>query len=84
MKKFLTLISAILFLAPNANAENEKKENKVYRRKEISEYSSRSFYVGEDVSKEDIKAKYENGINLSDFSGCYFIAFRNTCQKPIQ
>lgn len=46
----------------NANAENEKKENKVYRRKEISEYSSRSFYVGDDVSKEDIKAKYENGI----------------------
>ncbi len=34
----------------------------MYRRKEISEYSSRSFYVGDDVSKEDIKAKYENGI----------------------
>ena len=46
----------------NANAENGRKENKVYRRKEISEYSSRSFYVGDDVSKEDIKAKYENGI----------------------
>ena len=45
-----------------ANGENAKKENKVYRRKEISEYSSRSFYVGDDVSKEDIKAKYENGI----------------------
>ena len=44
------------------NIENAKKENKVYRRKEISEYSSRSFYVGDDVSKEDIKAKYENGI----------------------
>ena len=40
----------------------EKKEGKVYRRKEISEYSSRSFYVGDDVSKEDIKAKYENGV----------------------
>ena len=45
------------------NGENgEKKEGKVYRRKEISEYSSRSFYVGDDVSKEDIKAKYENGV----------------------
>lgn len=44
------------------NADGEKKSGKVYRRKEISEYSSRSFYVGDDVSKEDIKAKYENGI----------------------
>ena len=44
-----------------ANGENAKKENKVYRRKEISEYSSRSYYVG-DVRKEDIKAKYENGM----------------------
>ena len=43
-------------------SKKEKEENKVYRRKEISEYSSRSFYVGDDVSKEDIKAKYENGI----------------------
>lgn len=39
-----------------------KKNNTVYRRKEIAEYSSRSFYVGDDLSKEDIKAKYENGI----------------------
>ena len=39
-----------------------KKERTVFRRKEIAEYSSRSFYVGDDLSKEDIKAKYENGI----------------------
>ena len=42
--------------------EGDKKSGTVYRRKEIAEYSSRSFYVGDDLSKEDIKAKYENGI----------------------
>ncbi|MDD6996192.1 MAG: Hsp20 family protein [Candidatus Borkfalkiaceae bacterium] len=40
----------------------DKKEHPVFRRKEIAEYSSRSFYVGEDLAKEDIKAKYENGV----------------------
>ena len=45
------------------NGENgEKKEGKVYRRKEISEYSSRSFYVGDTVKPEDVHAKFENGI----------------------
>lgn len=39
-----------------------KKNSTVYRRKEIAEYASRSFYVGDDLTKEDIKAKYENGI----------------------
>ena len=39
-----------------------KKDGTVYRRKEIAEYSSRSFYVGDDLSQEDIKAKYENGV----------------------
>ncbi|MGN1053595.1 MAG: Hsp20/alpha crystallin family protein [Candidatus Scatosoma sp.] len=42
--------------------EGDKKGGTVYRRKEIAEYSSRSFYVGDDLSQEDIKAKYENGI----------------------
>ena len=44
------------------NKEGDKKDHPVFRRKEIAEYSSRSFYVGEDLAKEDIKAKYENGV----------------------
>lgn len=31
-------------------------------RKEITESCQRSFYVGDDVSYEQIKAKYDNGI----------------------
>ena len=43
--------------------EKSGKEGTVsYRRKEISEYSSRRFHVGDSVKQEDIKAKYENGI----------------------
>lgn len=43
-------------------AEHAKKEGGKYLRKEIAERVSRSYYVGEDITKEDIKAKYENGI----------------------
>ncbi len=43
-------------------AQKEKKENEKYLRREISENVSRSYYVGENVTKEEIKAKYENGI----------------------
>ena len=39
-----------------------EKDTTSYRRKEISEYSSRTFHVGEDITQNDIKAKYENGI----------------------
>ena len=39
-----------------------EKDTTSYRRKEISEYSSTSFYIGEDITQNNIKAKYENGI----------------------
>ena len=41
------------------NQEEGKKENYIHRERSFS--CSRSYYVG-DVRKEDIKAKYENGI----------------------
>lgn len=44
------------------SAEKAKKEGGKYLRREIAESVSRSYYVGADISKEDIKAKYENGI----------------------
>ena len=51
------------YLTVSAKKESkEEGENKHYLRKEISESCSRSYYVGEDVSQQDIKAKYENGI----------------------
>lgn len=42
-------------------SESEKNENEKYIRRERSFSCSRSYYIG-DVSKEEIKAKYENGI----------------------
>lgn len=46
----------------NEQEESGEKDTVSYRRKEISEYSSRSFHVGDDITQNDIKAKYENGI----------------------
>lgn len=43
----------------------ERKNQEVngdYRRKEICESCARNYYVGEDVSRDSIKAKCENGI----------------------
>lgn len=42
-------------------SESEKGENEKYIRRERSFSCSRSYYIG-DVSKEEIRAKYENGI----------------------
>lgn len=54
-----------LTIAANTSKCEEEKDAKSgkYIRKERYEGScSRSFFVGEDLTQEDIKAKYENGI----------------------
>ena len=44
---------------------DEKEENDKFVRRERSFSCSRSFYVGDAVTEEDIKAKYDNGtLNL--------------------
>ncbi len=42
--------------------KNQKEESKKYLRREIRESTSRSYYVGSEVAREQIKAKYDNGI----------------------
>ena len=42
--------------------DEKDKEGKYIRQERYAGAMSRSFYVGEDVTQEDIKAKYENGI----------------------
>ena len=42
--------------------EKDKKSGKYIRRERYSGSMSRSFYVGEEVTQEDIHAKYEDGI----------------------
>ncbi len=49
------------YLTVSAKKDNKDDKSK-YVRREISETYQRSYYVGEDVSEKDIKAKYENGI----------------------
>lgn len=51
------------YLTVSAAKQKKEEENgKHYLRREISESTSRSFYVGSDVTREQIKAKYDNGI----------------------
>ena len=42
--------------------EKDEKSGKYLRRERYYGSCSRSFYVGEDVTEEDIKAKFEDGI----------------------
>ena len=51
-------------ISAEANSNNEEKDEKgnFIRRERYYGKSSRSFYVGEAVTQEDIKAKYEDGI----------------------
>ena len=42
--------------------EKDKKTGKYIRQVRYAGSMSRSFYVGEDISQDEIKAKYENGI----------------------
>lgn len=42
--------------------QKEEGNGKRFVRKEISESCARSYYVGTDVAKESIKAKYDKGI----------------------
>lgn len=54
------------YLTVNAEHKTENdekdKDGRYLRRERYYGTCSRSFYVGEDVTQEDIKAKFENGI----------------------
>ena len=45
----------------NSGNDEKDKEGKYIRRERYSGSCSRSFYVGEDVTQEEIKAKFEDG-----------------------
>ena len=52
-----------LVVTATTNSNNDEKDNngKYIRRERYSGICSRSFYVGEEVKQEDIKAKFEDG-----------------------
>lgn len=47
--------------ATNTSNDEKDAEGKYIRRERFSGTCSRSFYVGEDVTQDDIKAKFEDG-----------------------
>jgi len=53
-----------LIIKASKNTETEEKDNndKFIRRERFHGSVSRSFYVGEDMEENDIKAKFEDGI----------------------
>ena len=48
--------------AKGLDKEEKDKEGKYIRKERYAGSMSRSFYVGEGITQEDIKAKYEDGI----------------------
>lgn len=53
-----------LTISAEHNSENDEKDEngKFVRRERYTGHCQRSFYVGEGVRKEDIKASFENGV----------------------
>lgn len=45
----------------NINKEDKDKEGRIIRQERVSGSYSRSFYVGNDVRTEDVKASFDNG-----------------------
>ena len=46
----------------NADTEEKEENGKYIRRERFYGTCKRSFYVGEQLTEEDIKAKFENGV----------------------
>ncbi len=57
------LTDGYLTISASVNQDNDEKdaEGRYIRRERYSGSFSRSFYVGEDVTQEDIKARFEDG-----------------------
>ena len=51
-----------IFASKGLDKDEEDKKGKYIRKERYAGSMSRSFYVGDGITEEDIKAKYENGI----------------------
>ena len=60
----LTLKEGVLTFEATTNTSTEEKdeEGKYIRRERFQGTCTRSFYVGENLQQEDIKARFENGV----------------------
>ena len=50
------------YLTVSAEKSQKEEDGKKYLRREIRESTSRSYYVGSEITRDEIKAKYANGI----------------------
>ena len=55
------LKEGVLTVSAHTETETEDKQGTYVRKERFSGNCSRSFYVGEDIQEEDIKAKFDNG-----------------------
>ena len=60
----LDLTNGYLTISAEKNTENEEKDTdgRVIRRERYMGSMKRSFFVGKDITEEDIKAKFEDGV----------------------
>ena len=58
----VSLEDGYLHVSGTKTSKTENDSNQKYLRKEISESFQRSYYVGTEISEENMKAKYDNGI----------------------
>ena len=63
----LELRDGYLTVTATKNEEKEDKKAKYLRRERFSGMCSRSYYVGDSVKEEDIKANFKNGILKIEF-----------------
>ena len=58
----LSLDDGYLTVEASNSSEHNEENNKVVHRERFYGSQSRSFYVGNDIRVEDVKAKFDNGI----------------------
>ena len=58
----LSLEDGYLNISASTQNEDEEKDGKFLRRERYTGAMTRSFYVGEDITEEDVKAKFGNGV----------------------
>lgn len=58
----LSLKNGYLEISAKTSKEDNEEEEKYVRRERFFGECSRSFYVGEDITEEDIDAEFKNGI----------------------
>lgn len=63
----IELQEGYLTVTASKNEEKEDKKAKYLRRERFSGVCSRSYYAGENVKEEDVKASFHNGILTIEF-----------------